>query len=64
LAPHTAGLKENTHRITEAGLRSWQDAIAAYESQISSLFESPEAMNEQIRKYWAENNGLRLWSVE
>jgi LmbE family N-acetylglucosaminyl deacetylase len=64
LAPHTAGLKENTHRITEAGLRPWQDAIAAYESQISSLFESPEAMNEQIRKYWAENNGLRLWSVE
>jgi LmbE family N-acetylglucosaminyl deacetylase len=64
LAAKNAGMKENIHRITEAGLRSWQDAIAAYESQISSLFESPEAMKEQIRQYWAENSGLRLWSTE
>ncbi|MBI5963121.1 MAG: hypothetical protein HY863_06585, partial [Chloroflexi bacterium] len=63
LAPHAAGMKENLHRITEAGLRSWQDAIAAYASQISSLFESPEAMREQIKKYCEENGGLRLWSI-
>jgi len=61
LAAHAAGLKENTHRITEAGLGSWQDAIAAYASQISSLFESPEAMREQIRRYWVERQGLCLW---
>ena len=62
LAPNTAGMKEHTHRITEAGLKSWQDAIAAYESQISSLFDSSDAMREQIKSYWAENSGLRLWS--
>lgn len=62
LAPNTAGMKEHTHRITEAGLKSWQDAISAYESQISSLFDSSDAMREQIKSYWAENSGLRLWS--
>ncbi|HQX01407.1 MAG TPA: hypothetical protein PLQ94_04795, partial [Anaerolineales bacterium] len=62
LAPKTAGMKENTHRITVAGLKSWQDAISAYESQISSLFDSSDAMREQIKSYWAENSGLRLWS--
>jgi len=64
LAPKTAGLKENTHSITEAGLSLWQDAIAAYESQISSLFDSQDAMREQIKSYWAENGGLRLWSYD
>jgi LmbE family N-acetylglucosaminyl deacetylase len=62
LEPKTAGLKENIHRITEAGLSSWQDAIASYESQMSMLFNTQDAMREQIRSYWAENNGLRLWS--
>ena len=62
LAPNTAGMKENTHKITEAGLKSWQDAISAYESQISSLFDSSDAMRDQIKSYWAENSGLRLWS--
>jgi hypothetical protein len=64
LAPKTAGMKENTHKITEAGLGGWQEAIAAYESQISSLFDSSDAMREQIRSYWAEKNGLDLWSNE
>ncbi|MBI5943572.1 MAG: PIG-L family deacetylase [Chloroflexi bacterium] len=62
LAAHTAGMKANTHRITEAGITSWQDAVSAYESQISSLFESLDVMKSQIRNYCEENDGLRLWS--
>jgi len=62
LALKTAGMKENTHKITEAGLKSWQDAIAAYKSQTSSLFDSPGAMQAQIQRYWSENSGIRLWS--
>jgi LmbE family N-acetylglucosaminyl deacetylase len=62
LMPKTAGMKENLHSITEAGLRSWQEAVAAYESQISSLFDSSDAMRDQIKSYWAENRGLCLWS--
>ena len=62
LEPYTVGMKDHVHRITEAGLRSWQDAIAAYASQISSLFESQDAMRMQIAEYCQKNNGLRLWS--
>lgn len=64
LAPKTAGMKETAHTVSEAGLTSWQDAIAAYTSQMVMLFETPEAMREKIRQYWSENNGIRLWSVE
>lgn len=62
LAAFTAGMKGNIHRVGEAGLRSWQEAIAAYGSQISSLFKSPEGMREQILQYWSENDGICLWS--
>jgi LmbE family N-acetylglucosaminyl deacetylase len=61
LAPLTAGMKEKAQTVGEAGLRSWQEAVAAYESQISSLFESGEGMREQIRQYWSEIGGIRLW---
>lgn len=63
LLPHTAGMKETVERVSEAGLRSWQGAIEAYASQISSLFDGPEAMREKIRHYWAENGGLRFWEL-
>jgi LmbE family N-acetylglucosaminyl deacetylase len=62
LAPRTAGMKPKTHRITDSGLRSWQEAIAAYESQFSGLFDSPEVMRAQIQQYWSEYIGIRLWS--
>ena len=62
LASKTAGMKAKTHRITDSGLRSWQDAIAAYESQVNDLFDNPEAMRAQIEQYWSEYIGIRLWS--
>lgn len=62
LEPKTAGMKKTVHAVSEAGLKSWQDAIAAYTSQIGMLFESPDAMRDQIRQYWSENDGISLWS--
>ena len=62
LAPKTAGMKENTYRITDSGLKSWQEAIDAYESQLNTLFDSPEAKRAQIYQYWSEYIGIRLWS--
>jgi LmbE family N-acetylglucosaminyl deacetylase len=64
LLPHTAGMKETVERVSEAGLAVWQEAVGAYASQISSLFESPEAMRERIRQYWAEKEGLRIWKYD
>jgi LmbE family N-acetylglucosaminyl deacetylase len=62
LASKTAGMKAKTYRITDSGLRSWQEAIADYESQLSGLFDSPEAMQRQIQQYWSEYIGIRLWN--
>ncbi|MBL8101140.1 MAG: PIG-L family deacetylase [Anaerolineales bacterium] len=62
LGPQTAGMKANAYEVSEAGLKSWQEAIAEYESQISSLFDDVDHMRSQIRQYWSENGGIRLWS--
>ncbi|MCQ3936055.1 MAG: hypothetical protein DPW18_03290 [Chloroflexi bacterium] len=63
LPPHTAGMKEKIQMVSEAGLRSWVEAVAQYESQLSSLFPSLEQMREQIRQYYSENNGIRFWTI-
>jgi LmbE family N-acetylglucosaminyl deacetylase len=63
LEPKSAGMKETTHRITEAGLRSWQEAVLAYASQLPVLgeaMETPELARESIRSYWEEWRGIRL----
>jgi LmbE family N-acetylglucosaminyl deacetylase len=62
LAQKTVGMKAKTHRITDSGLTSWLEASAAYESQLSSLFDSPEAMQAQFHQYWSEYIGIRLWA--
>jgi LmbE family N-acetylglucosaminyl deacetylase len=62
LASSTAGMKESLHAVTEAGLRSWQEAVNAYASQLSTLMDTPEQLHESIRGYWAEQGGIRLWS--
>jgi LmbE family N-acetylglucosaminyl deacetylase len=61
LAPLVAGMEESVYAITEAGLRAWVEAALAYESQLSSLFESKEQVEEDIRAYYAERSGFSLW---
>ena len=63
LSLNTAGMKETVEMVRESGIHVWQEAVAAYESQISMLFESPEAMRNQIREYCLSNNGIRFWIV-
>lgn len=63
LGPHTAGMKANAYAVGESGLRLWKEAIAAYESQISSLFDDLDHMRSQIQQYWSENGGIQLWSA-
>jgi LmbE family N-acetylglucosaminyl deacetylase len=63
LEPETAGMKEVIYPITEAGLRAWVEAILAYQSQISSLFDSPEKVNEEIRSYYSKRNSFPIWKV-
>jgi LmbE family N-acetylglucosaminyl deacetylase len=58
-----AGMKESVHRITEAGLERWLDAVAAYKSQLPALHElvsTPEKAHASIRAYWEKWGGIRL----
>jgi len=61
LAPFVAGMDESLYLITEAGLGAWVEAALAYESQLSSLFESKEQAEEDIRAYYAKKGGFSLW---
>jgi LmbE family N-acetylglucosaminyl deacetylase len=64
LAQKSVGMKESVHSITEAGLRSWQEAALAYSSQIPVLreaFDTPEKVRESVQAYWAERGGIRLF---
>ncbi|MGB7875116.1 MAG: PIG-L family deacetylase [Anaerolineales bacterium] len=62
LAPQVALMKESLFSITEAGLKAWIEAALAYESQLSSLFESPQKVEEEIRAYYLEKGGFSLWT--
>ena len=62
LVTQTAGMKAKTYRITDPGFQSWLEACAAYKSQLSGLFDSPEEMEIQFQQYWSEYIGIRLWS--
>lgn len=66
LAPKSAGMKEKVHTVTEAGLKSWQEAVLAYKSQLALLgedMETPEKAAASIQAYWAESNGIRLFEM-
>ena len=59
-----AGMKESVHLVTEAGLRSWQEAILEYKSQLPVLgdsFNTVEKAWKAIQSYWAERKGIPLW---
>lgn len=62
LDPNRAGMKENAHAVSEAGVQRWQEAVEAYSSQMTMLFPSLDAMRQQISDYAAQNSGLRIWT--
>lgn len=62
LEEHKAGMKEKVELVSEAGIRSWSEAVLAYESQISMLFQNPDAVKNQVEAYCLANGGIKLWS--
>jgi len=66
LEPKAAGMKESVYLVTETGLKSWQEAILEYKSQLPLLggsFNTVEKARESIQSYWAERRGIPLWKV-
>lgn len=61
LGPLVAGMQESLHPITEAGLKAWIEAVLLYKSQLSSIFDSPEQYEVDIRAFYAERGGFPLW---
>lgn len=49
------------HPISSAGLRAWQEAVAAHHSQISTFWQSVENMKAAILEYNLQVGGGRLW---
>ena len=64
LASQVAGMKESLYPVTEAGLRAWVEAVLTYKSQLSSIFESLEHIEADIRSYYAERGALPLWKIK
>ena len=62
LEPSTKQMQAEVRDVSSAGLRAWQEGIAAYVSQIPTLFEPPESMPEKIENY--SRGGLRVWKFE
>ena len=62
-----AGMKESIHRITEASLERWIEAVIQYKSQLPSLNEvvsTPENARRSIREYWEKWGGVRLLQLD
>lgn len=64
LTAKSVELQPGLQPVSEEGLRAWQAGIAAYASQLSTLFEDEAAMRAAIRGYWAALGGIRLWEKE
>jgi LmbE family N-acetylglucosaminyl deacetylase len=63
LSLKSAGMQEVVQPVTEAGLRSWKEAILAYKSQLPVLgeaFDTPEKAQASIQSFWGQCEGIRL----
>jgi len=47
--------------ISEAGFKHWLQAVCAYRSQISTFWDSLEALQQAFASHWHANPELRLW---
>jgi LmbE family N-acetylglucosaminyl deacetylase len=61
LETFTSDMQAEVRPVAEAGLRAWQEGIAAYASQIGMLFENLEKMQAMIQSYWQSSAGIQLW---
>jgi len=63
LRQKSAGMESSVHSITENGLKSWQEAVWEYKSQLPLFGEfmyTPEKAAEALRFYWAQLEGIRI----
>jgi LmbE family N-acetylglucosaminyl deacetylase len=61
LDPAIDTMQDEFFGISEEGLRAWLDGVAAYKSQIDSLYIGEGSLEDAIRAYWESQRGVRLW---
>ncbi|MCP4142411.1 MAG: PIG-L family deacetylase [Chloroflexi bacterium] len=57
----TKGLKAETNLLSKEDLRTWQDAVSAYVSQLGVLFGGEEMMKKALRLYWQKLQGIQIF---
>jgi LmbE family N-acetylglucosaminyl deacetylase len=63
LEPAVAGLESRSYPVSVTSLEAWLEGVAAYRSQLDSLFKGQGSLYDAIRSCWARECGLRLWQV-
>ena len=63
LEPAIVSFESQLFPVSEAGLEAWLKGVAAYRSQIASLFKGQGTLEDAIRAYWARQGGLPLWHI-
>jgi LmbE family N-acetylglucosaminyl deacetylase len=63
LAPAISALTGQLYRISADGLKAWLEGVAAYKSQISSLYKKEGTLYDAILSYWKIRDGINLWRV-
>jgi LmbE family N-acetylglucosaminyl deacetylase len=61
LAPAVTGLQRQSFPVSKKGLDVWQEACAAYRTQVPVLFGGQESMRVSIKEYWAQDQSTLLW---
>lgn len=56
-----AGWEYQVFPISTPGLAAWQASIAAHASQISTFWDSPEAMRASVEQFCQQMEGVRFW---
>ena len=63
LGPAIARLESDLFNISSQALDAWLEGVAAYKSQVDSLFKGEGTLYDAIRAYLAREAGIRLWHV-
>ena len=63
LDPAVRLLESQTYPVSLEGVEAWLAGVAAYKSQVDSLYHGDGTLFEAIRGYCERENGLRLWNL-
>ncbi len=63
LIPAVRLLESSLYPISAEAVDPWVMGVAAYQSQVSSLYHGEGNLFDAIRRYWTAENGIRLWNT-